>query len=142
MQVVVEPLSCLNLLDSQSGLTIGQRSEVEEAPHNDSKDTAGGCPHAEQVGLTSSLTDRLVLLHSSLLVLGEGCVARGDVVDINRVNVEDEFNEGTSDECRSEMSREVVVEEELTAHDVEGDVVGSPGQEEETSRVVETVAGT
>jgi hypothetical protein len=35
---------------------------------------------------------------------------------------------------------EVVVEEELAAHDVEGDVVGGPGEEEEAGRVVETVA--
>jgi len=79
-------------------------------------------------------------LHGSLLVLGEGCVARGDVVDINRVNVEDELNECTSDKGRSEMSGQVVVEEELATHDVEGDVVGGPGEEEETGRVVETVA--
>ena len=39
------------------------------------------------------------------------------------------------------MGGQVVVEEELTAHDEEGDVVGGPGQEEEAGAVVETVAG-
>jgi hypothetical protein len=38
------------------------------------------------------------------------------------------------------MSGEVVVEEELTTHDVERNVMSSPGQEEETGRVVKTVA--
>lgn len=141
MQIIVEPLSRVNLLDSQAGLTISQRSKVEETPDNDGKDTASGSPHAEQVGLTSSLADRLVLLDSSLLVLGEGCVSRGDVIDINRVNVEDKLDEGASDEGRGEVSGEVVVEEELATHDVEGDVMSGPGQEEETGRVVETVAG-
>lgn len=141
MQVVVKPLSCLDLFNSQAGLTISQRSEVEEAPHDDGKNTASGSPHAEQVGLTGSLTNRLVLLDSSLLVLGKGCVARSNVVDVDRVDVEDELDEGTSDKSRGEVSGEVVVKEELTAHDVEGNVVSSPGQEEETGRVVETVAG-
>lgn len=38
------------------------------------------------------------------------------------------------------MRGEVVVEEELAAHDVEGDVVGCPGQEEEACAVVEAGA--
>lgn len=142
MQVIVKPLSRLDLFNSQAGLTISQRSKVEEAPHDDGKNTASGSPHAEQVGLTSSLAHRLVLLHSSLLVLGKGCVARSNVVDIDRVNVEDELDKGTSDEGRSKVSGEVVVEEELATHNVERNVVSSPGQEEETGRVVETVAGT
>lgn len=33
-----------------------------------------------------------------------------------------------------------MVKEELTTHDVEGDVVSGPGEEEETGRVVETIA--
>ena len=38
------------------------------------------------------------------------------------------------------MSREVVVQEELEAHDEEGDVVGGPEEEEETCAVVEATA--
>jgi hypothetical protein len=38
------------------------------------------------------------------------------------------------------VSRKVVVQEELTTHDVERDVVSGPGEEEETGRVVETRA--
>jgi hypothetical protein len=142
VQVVVQPLSGLDLLNAQTRLTISQRSKVEETPDNDSKDTARGCPHAEQVGLNSSLADRLVLLHSSLLILGEGGVARGDVINVNRIDVEDELDKGASHEGGGEVGGQVVVKEELAAHDVEGNVVGGPGEEEETSRVVETVAST
>lgn len=141
MQIVVEPLSGLNLLNAQTRLTVSQGSKVQETPDNDSKNTASGSPHAKQVGLTSSLTDGLVLLHGSLLVLCDGGIARSDIVEVNGVDVEDEFDKGTSHEGGGEVGGQVVVEEELTAHDVEGNVVGGPGQEEETGRVVETVAG-
>ena len=35
------------------------------------------------------------------------------------------------------MCREIVVEEELTAHQVEGKVVGSPAEEKEAGAIVE-----
>lgn len=35
-----------------------------------------------------------------------------------------------------------MMQEELSAHDEEGEVVGSPGQEEETGRIVKTRSGT
>jgi hypothetical protein len=142
VQVVVQPLPGLDLLNAQTRLTISQGSKVEETPNNDGKDTASGGPHAEQVGLDSSLADGLVLLDGSLLVLCESGVARGDVVNVDRINIEDEFDKGAGDEGGGEVSGEVVVKEELAAHDVEGNVVGGPGEEEETGRVVETVAST
>lgn len=39
------------------------------------------------------------------------------------------------------MCGQVVVKEELAAHDEEGDVVGGPAEEEETCAVVKTRAG-
>lgn len=96
MQVVVEPLSCLDLLNAQAGLTISQWGKVEETPDNDSENTAGSSPHTKQVGLDGPLADGLVLLDGSLLVLCEGGVARGDVVNVDRINVEDKFDEGAS----------------------------------------------
>ena len=140
VQIVVEPLSRLDLLDAQTRLTISQRSEVQETPDNNGKDTASGSPHAKQVGLTSPLADRLVLLDGSLLVLCDGGVARGDVVEVDGVNIEDEFDKGASHEGGGEVGGEVVVEEQLAAHDIERNVVGGPGEEEETGRVVETRA--
>ena len=39
------------------------------------------------------------------------------------------------------MGGEVVVEEELAAHEVEGEVMGGPAEEEEAGAVVEAGAG-
>jgi hypothetical protein len=141
VQIVVQPLPRLHLLNTQPRLPVSQRSKVQETPHNNSKNTTSSSPHTQQIRLHSSLTNRLVLLHSSLLVLGDGGIARGYVVEVDGVDVEDEFDEGAGYEGGGEVGGEVVVEEELAAHDVEGDVMGGPGEEEETGRVVETVAG-
>ena len=40
------------------------------------------------------------------------------------------------------MSGEVVVKEELSAHEVEGEVMGGPAEEEKAGAVVEAGAGT
>jgi len=52
-------------------------------------------------------------------------------------NTEDEFDQSTCYETGCKMCGEVMVQEELATHDIEGDVVSSPGEEEETCRVVE-----
>ena len=39
------------------------------------------------------------------------------------------------------MGGKVVVEEELTAHEVEGEVMGGPAEEEEAGAVIEAGAG-
>lgn len=61
---------------------------------------------------------------------------------LERLDVENEFYEGACDEGRRKVGGKIVVEEQLAAHDVEGDVVGGPGQEEKTCGVVETGAST
>lgn len=62
-------------------------------------------------------------------------------VCLDGLDVEDEFDEGAGDEDGGQVRGEVVVEEELAAHDVEGDVVGGPGEKEEAGGVVEAGAG-
>lgn len=57
------------------------------------------------------------------------------------IRVEDEFNQCTNDQAGCEMSRQVVVQEQLAAHQEEGEEVSSPGQEEESSRVIQTRSG-
>jgi len=57
---------------------------------------------------------------------------------IKRLNVEDKLNECTCDECRGQMCRKIMVEEELTTHDVKGKVMSCPSNEEEPRGVVET----
>lgn len=138
VQVVVEPLSGNDLVNVKTWFAVGERSEVEEAPDDDGEDTAGSGPHAQQVLGGDSLADGLVGLR--LLVLCDVGVAGLELVDVDGFDVEDEFDQCTGDEGRCEMGWQVVVEEELTTHDEEGDVMGGPGEEEETGAVVKTVA--
>lgn len=56
-------------------------------------------------------------------------------------DAEDKLDKRASDEARGQVRGEVVVKEKLASHDVEGDVVSGPSEEEETGRVVETRAG-
>jgi hypothetical protein len=65
---------------------------------------------------------------------------RGWRFRVQRFDVEDEFDESTCDENRGKMRGKVVVKKELTAHDVEGNIMSGPGKEKETSGVVKTGA--
>ena len=51
-------------------------------------------------------------------------------------DVEDEFDECAGDKAGRKVSWQVVVQEKLATHQVEGEVVGCPTEEEETGRVV------
>ena len=66
----------------------------------------------------------------------------GDEITVETfgVEVEDKFEQGTRDEGGGEVGGQVVVEEELSAHEVEGEVVGCPAEEEEAGGVVEAGA--
>lgn len=61
---------------------------------------------------------------------------RDRIVDgVRKYEVED----GTGDEGRGEMRRKVVVDEQLTVHEEEGEVVDKPDDNEEAGVVPETV---
>ena len=78
-----------------------------------------------------------------LLFFGAGfAVFDGEVGEVVRLDVEDEFDDGASHERGGKVSGQVVVEEELTAHYEEWDVVGCPEEEEEACAVVEAGACT
>ena len=64
--------------------------------------------------------------------------AHGDGV-VHRLG-EDEAEDGARHERGREVRREVVVDEQLAAHDVEREVVHRPDDEEEARRVPESVA--
>ena len=89
MQIVVEPLSRNNLIDIKTGLTVGERGKVEETPDDDGENAASDGPHTQKVLVGDSLTDGLAGL--ALLVLCDGRVAGLELVEIDGLNVEDEF---------------------------------------------------
>lgn len=124
VQIVTEPLSSLHLLNREAGVAVGEGQEkVPTASNNDGDDTRGD-PNAKEA------------LASEALLGGEGLSARL-VSAGGGASGKDELNQRTGDKSRGEMGREVVVQEELTTHEEEGEVVGSPSQPEETGRVVQ-----
>jgi hypothetical protein len=67
-------------------------------------------------------------------------VLDGDL--LSRLRVKDELEKSTSDETRSKVSWKVMMQEKLSSHEEEGEVVSSPGKEEEAGRVIQAGAGT
>lgn len=137
MKVVVQPLPRLDLGNAQTGGAIGKWREEEEAPNQDCNDNARGCPSGEQRLASNALSDRPVAGSlgdnlASILV---------EASDVSRLEVEDELDQSSCDKGASKVCWQVVVQEELTAHDEEWNIVGGPGQEEEASAVVQTRAG-
>lgn len=139
MKVIVEPLSGIDLIDIKTRAAVCEGSKVEETANDNGENCTSGSPGANEALSAESLSDRpaAILL---VLFLGNAATALSNLFNRGRLNVEDEFDKSARHEGRGEMGREVVVKEELTAHDEEGDVVSCPGEEEETGAVVETRA--
>lgn len=136
VQVVVEPLPRLDFGNAQARGTVGKWREEEEAPDKSCDNDTRGSPGSEQGLSSNALPDRLATGS-----LGDGFATfLGDVGDIGRLKVEDEFNQGACYKRTGEVCRKVVMQEELAAHDEEWNVVGSPGEEEEAGAVIQTRA--
>jgi hypothetical protein len=136
MQVVAKPFPGLDLFDCETWLAICERREEEEAPESGSKNDASGNPASKLAGSGDTLANR-ARAGSTVTLLGRSPWG----LRVLGFDAEDKLDKGTSDQTRSKVGWEVVVQEQLTTHDVEGDVVSSPGEEEETGRVIETRAG-
>ena len=59
--------------------------------------------------------------------------------EFNRLG-DDEVEDSSSDQSRSKMSRQIMMKEKLTVHQVEGEVMECPSDSEEASVVMQTVA--
>lgn len=138
MQIISQPLASLDLLNGQARFAVRQRRKEQEAPEHNGQDNARRNPAAEHALRSDALADGLG--QRAAVALGRR-VADGWRIRVHRLDVEDELDEGTCDEDRREMRGEIVVQEQLATHNVEGNVVGRPGKEEEAGRVVEARAG-
>lgn len=137
VQVVVEPLPRLDFRHAETGGTVGEGCEVEEAPDQSGDDDAGCGPGGEQGLAGNALPDG-----PGTRGLGDLAAFLGEGGGVGWLDVEDELDQGTGDEGAGEMSWQIMVQEELAAHDEEGDVVSGPGQEEESGAVVQAGAST
>lgn len=136
MQVVSEPLPSENSLNRETRVTVGERKEEVPTGNDQSQNNATGNPGAEHALTSESLASGNVVLGAdgALLVLDNDL--------LGRLRVEDELEESTSNKARSEMSWKVMMQEKLSSHKEEWEVVSSPGKEKEASRVIQARAST
>lgn len=134
MQIVSEPLPSEDLLDREARVAVSKRQEEVPAGDQHKRDNEESDPSGEHALACESLACGDVVLGagSNLLVLGRGL--------IDGLRVEDKFEEGTSNQARGQVGREIMMQEKLSSHEVEWEVMGGPGQPEEASRVVESRA--
>lgn len=144
MQVISEPLPRNDLLGTQARLAVCQRQEEPPPTNRNRQHNPTGSPKRQHTLSAHALLGRNDdPFTSAVFVLARGLVLRllqEVLVQSDRIEVADEFEQGTRDESGREMGGQVVVEEELAAHDEEGDIVSGPAKEEETGAVVETGA--
>lgn len=137
MQVVVEPLPRLDLGNAQTRSAVGEWREEEEAPDQSRDDDTRGSPGSKQRLSSNALPNGL-----AAGFLGDGLAALfGNGGNIGRLEVEDELDQSACNKRASEVCWQIMVKEELTAHDEEWNVVSGPCQEEEAGAVVQTRAG-
>ena len=126
MEVVAQPLPPLNFLNRESRIAVCQREEEVPSSGKDGANDTTCNPYASEALTDKALACSQVLLGATL----------ANLVFSNGTGREDELNESTRNKTRCKMGREIMMQEELTAHQVEWEVVCSPCKPEETSRVV------
>lgn len=148
MQIIPQPLPSINLRRVQPRLPIRQRQEIPPPANHNGHDRRRGAPERHERIPTHALPSRKVSFREAwryglfdiaiffaALPIGGG--EGGDrVVQSDGVDVADELEKGTGDEGGGEVCGEVVVQEELAAHEVEGEVVRGPAEEEEARGIV------
>lgn len=127
MEVVAQPLPPLNLLNRESRIAVCQGEEKVPSSSKHRANDSTCDPYARQALANKALACSQMLLGATFsnLVLSSG------------TGREDELNERACNETGCKMSREIMMQEKLTAHQVEWEVVRSPCKPEEPSRVVE-----
>jgi hypothetical protein len=136
VQVISEPLPSKNLLDRETRVTVSERQEEVPASNNQRENDTTSDPSTEHALASESLTG------GNMVPGADGTLLVLDLDLLRRLRVEDEFKKGTGNKTRSEMGGKVMMQEKLSSHEEEWEVVGGPSQEEETSRVVHARAST
>ena len=160
MQIVSQPLPSINLRHTQTRITIGKRQEKVPPTKDNSKDNDARSPSTIKSLSSQRLSSWETLLLDDLLVwcgskstellatsrahglwsttLGN---VHGGFFKLKRLDVEDELDEPTGNETGGDVCWKIVMQEKLSAHQVEWEVVQSPGKEEESSGVIQSVPG-
>jgi hypothetical protein len=146
VQVVVEPLARIDARHIETGGTVGQGRIKEEAPDGGSQNDQGGNPACDERSAAHAFFGRH---EAAQATEGSGLGLAGGVIDrgkcsarVERLQVENEFNQRTAHHGGGQVRGQVVMQEALATHQPEGEVVRSPAQEQEPGAVVQTRAGT
>lgn len=146
MQIVVQPLAGIDTRHIQAGGTVGQRCVEDEAPDGGTQDDQSGKPACDEGLAAHAFLGRDEAAQAADrpgLGLARGIIDGGKGnAGVKRLQVENEFNQRTTDQGGRQVRGQVVVQETLAAHQPEGEVVGSPAQEQKPGAVVQTRAGT
>lgn len=143
MQIIPQPLTGVDLFDRQPGPAVSQGQKevpaVEDGGHDDDYGSPGGS-HALALeaflGGLEAVLDPVGHFALQVIFLGQ----YGFVID-HRLHVEDELDQCARHQARAQVGGQIVVQEQLAAHNVEGEIVRRPAEEEEASAVVEARAG-
>lgn len=128
VQVIAEPLASEDLVYRETRVAVSQGQEEVPACNDDDNDNEASNPCAEHALAGEPLpgSDVVSGAGNRLLVLG----VFDDFVD--GLRVKDEFEESTGNQAGCEMSWKIMMQEKLTSHEVEWEIVSGPGQEEES----------
>lgn len=143
MEIIVQPLASIDALHIQSGQTVSQWGEEDKSIDGERQNDQGRDPSRNDRPAAHALlgSDKAT---QAAVRLG---LARGVILGrrrggrVQRLQVEDEFDQCTRHHGRSQVRWQVMVEEALTAHQPEGEVVSSPAQEQESGAVIQARAG-
>jgi hypothetical protein len=134
VKVISEPLPSENGINGETRVTIGERQEEVPASNDQGQNSTTGNPSTEHALAGEALTGGDVVpgANGSLLILDSDL--------LRSLRVEDELKKSTSNKTRSEVSWKVMMQEKLSSHEEEWEVMSSPSKEEETGRVIQTRA--
>lgn len=127
VKIIANHLPQPDLLDGQAGISVRQRQEKVPSSQGKGKKNASSDPEPDHALASESLTGSYVPLRPSV---GS---ASSRALFLSRLSVEDEFEKSTRYKARGNVRGEIVVQEELTPHQEEWEIVSGPCQEEEPS---------
>ena len=139
VEVIAQPLPPVDLGSGQTRISVGQWQEEVPAKGDEGHDDRSGNPGASHALASKTLARAQTALGSRSHLLAR---LAGLVIRLGRVGAKEELHNRASNERRGKVSGQIMMQEQLTAHDEEGEVVSCPGEEEEACRVVQARTGT
>jgi len=140
VKIVAEPLPPEDLVDRETRIPVGKGQEEVPAGKGERKNHESRNPRRHHALAGEPLASSQVTLGGNGLLAGLDSLVSGLV--LGGIGTKDELDERSGYEGGGKMGGEIMMQEELATHHVEGEVMGGPGEEEEACGVVQTGART